>query len=77
MMDPRHFVVTALTLLACRAWGGANNATALRQFGNVAYGVGWKLRFDRSRRQLVDDAEADQMLTREYRVPCVGSKEVQ
>jgi hypothetical protein len=46
-------------------------STALCHLGNISYRVGRELRFDSSRMQFVNDAEADKLLTRDYREPYV------
>jgi predicted dehydrogenase len=46
-------------------------STALCHLGNISYRVGRDLRFDPNRMQFVGDAEANKLLTREYRAPYV------
>jgi hypothetical protein len=46
-------------------------STALCHLGNIAYRVGRDLRFDPARMQFTDDAEANKLLTRDYRRPYV------
>jgi predicted dehydrogenase len=46
-------------------------STALCHLGNIAYRVNRELKFDPSRMQFTDDAEANKLLTREYRKPYV------
>lgn len=44
-------------------------SSALCHFGNIAYRVGRRLRFDPSNQAFLDDPQATQLLTREYRSP--------
>jgi len=44
--------------------------------GNIAYRMQRKLRFDPQRERFIGDAEADQLLSREYRKPYVVSENV-
>jgi predicted dehydrogenase len=46
-------------------------STALCHLGNISYRLGRDLRFDPARMQFVGDAEANRLLTREYRKPYV------
>jgi len=46
-------------------------STALCHLGNISYRVNRDLRFDPARMQFVGDAEANKLLTREYRKPYV------
>jgi hypothetical protein len=46
-------------------------STALCHLGNISYRVGRDLRFDPARMKFVNDAEADKLLTRDYRKPYV------
>ena len=46
-------------------------STALCHLGNIAYRVNRDLRFDSAQMQFVGDAEANKLLTREYRKPYV------
>jgi predicted dehydrogenase len=46
-------------------------STALCHLGNISYRVGRELRFDPAKMQFAGDAEANRMLTREYRKPYV------
>src|SRR5206468_2311123 len=46
-------------------------STALCHLGNISYRVGRDLRFDPARMQFAGDAEANKLLTREYRKPFV------
>ncbi len=51
-------------------------SSALPLLGNIAYRLGRELRFDGEAEKFVDDAEADKMLTREYRDPYVVPEQV-
>lgn len=51
-------------------------STAYCHLGNISYRVGRKLRFDESRMQFSGDAEANRMLTRDYRKPYVVPEKV-
>jgi hypothetical protein len=51
-------------------------STALCHLGNIAYRVGRDLRFDTSRMQFAGDAEANKLLTRQYRSPYVVPERV-
>jgi predicted dehydrogenase len=46
-------------------------STAMCHLGNISYRVGRELRFDPAKMQFVGDAEANKLLTREYRKPYV------
>jgi predicted dehydrogenase len=46
-----------------------NYSTALCHLGNIAYRLGRELRFDPAKRQFTSDAEANRLLTRQYRAP--------
>jgi hypothetical protein len=46
-------------------------SSALAHLANVAYRVGRRLTFDGAKERFVGDAEADKLLTREYRAPYV------
>jgi hypothetical protein len=46
-------------------------STALCHLGNISYRLGRDLRFDQARMQFTGDAEANKLLTREYRKPYV------
>ena len=49
----------------------AHTSSGLAHLGNIAYRLGRKLNFDPVQEKFVDDPEADQMLSREYREPYV------
>jgi hypothetical protein len=51
-------------------------STALCHLGNISYRVGRDLRFDSSRMQFTGDAEANKLLTRDYRAPYVVPERV-
>jgi predicted dehydrogenase len=51
-------------------------STALCHLGNFSYRVGRELRFDPARMQFVADAEANKLLTRDYRKPYVVPEKV-
>jgi predicted dehydrogenase len=51
-------------------------STALCHLGNISYRVGRDLRFDSSRMQFVGDAEANKLLTRQYRAPYVVPEKI-
>jgi predicted dehydrogenase len=51
-------------------------STALCHLGNISYRVNRDLRFDPARMQFVGDAEANKLLTREYRKPYVVPERV-
>jgi predicted dehydrogenase len=51
-------------------------STALCHLGNISYRVGRELRFDPAKMQFAGDAEANRMLTREYRKPYVVPERV-
>jgi predicted dehydrogenase len=51
-------------------------STALCHLGNISYRVGRELRFDPDRMQFTGDAEANRLLTREYRAPYVVPERV-
>jgi predicted dehydrogenase len=51
-------------------------STALCHLGNISYRVGRELRFDPARMKFTGDAEADKLLTREYRAPYVVPEKV-
>jgi hypothetical protein len=44
--------------------------------GNIAYRVGREVRFDPATEKFISDAEANQLLTREYRKPFVVTDKV-
>jgi hypothetical protein len=51
-------------------------STAFCHLGNIAYRMGRELKFDAARGKFVNDAEADQLLTRKYRAPYVVPENV-
>ncbi|MCS7026817.1 MAG: Gfo/Idh/MocA family oxidoreductase [Bryobacteraceae bacterium] len=51
-------------------------STALCHLGNISYRLGRELKFDPARNRFVADAEANQMLTRNYRKPYVVPEQV-
>jgi predicted dehydrogenase len=51
-------------------------STSLCHLGNISYRVGRKLKFDEESMQFPGDAEANQLLTREYRKPYVVPERV-
>jgi hypothetical protein len=51
-------------------------SSALPHLANIAYRVGRKLTFDGAKEKFVGEAEADRLLTREYRAPFVISDKV-
>jgi predicted dehydrogenase len=51
-------------------------SSAYCHLGNIAYRLGRKLHIDPSTESFVNDAEADRMLTREYRAPFVVPEKV-
>jgi len=54
----------------------AHYSSAIAHLGNASYRLGRRLKFDVKTEQFVNDAEADQLITREYRAPYVVPKEV-
>lgn len=54
----------------------AHTSSALAHLGNIAYRLKRQLKFDPKTEKFVGDAEADAMLTREYRAPFVVPSEV-
>jgi predicted dehydrogenase len=54
----------------------AHYSSAIAHLGNASYRLGRRLKFDVKTEQFVNDAEADQLITREYRAPFVVPKEV-
>jgi predicted dehydrogenase len=54
----------------------AHTSSALAHLGNIAYRLKRQLKFDPKTEKFVGDAEADAMLTREYRAPYVVPTEV-
>ena len=55
-------------MLTCGIEEGHLSAS-LAHLANIAYRVGRKLKFDGKTEKFVGDAEADKLLTREYRAP--------
>ena len=53
-----------------------HKSAALCHLANIAYRTGRTLEFDPAKERFVGDAEADKLLTREYRKPYVVSTEV-
>ena len=51
-------------------------STALCHLGNISYRLNRELRFDPARMQFAGDAEANKLLTREYRKPYVVPERV-
>jgi predicted dehydrogenase len=51
-------------------------SSSLPVLANISYRLGRELRFDGAKEKFVNDAEADKMLTREYRKPYVINDEV-
>jgi len=51
-------------------------STALCHLGNISYRLGRELRFDPAQMQFVGDAQANKLLTREYREPYVVPEKV-
>jgi hypothetical protein len=51
-------------------------STALCHLGNISYRLGRELRFDPAQMQFVGDAQANKLLTREYRKPYVVPEKV-
>lgn len=47
----------------------AHTSSSLAHLGNIAYRLGRRLKFDPKTEKFVNDAEADKLLTREYRKP--------
>jgi len=54
----------------------AHLASGLAHLGNISYRLGRQLEFDPSKEKFVGDAEADAMLTRQYRAPFVVPEKV-
>ncbi len=54
----------------------AHTSSALAHLGNISYRLGRRLKFDPSSETFVGDAEANAMLTREYRKPFVVPEHV-
>jgi predicted dehydrogenase len=54
----------------------AHYSSALAHLGNIAYRLNRRLHFDPVKEKFVGDAEADRMLTREYRAPFVVPERV-
>jgi hypothetical protein len=61
--------------LAAEIEEGRRSAT-LVHLANIAYRTGRTLTFDPKTEHFVDDAEADQLLTRRYRAPYVVTDQV-
>jgi len=51
-------------------------STALCHLGNISYRLGRELRFDPATEKFIGDADADKLLTREYRKPYVVPEQV-
>jgi hypothetical protein len=49
----------------------AHLSSGLAHLGNIAYRLDRVLKFDAAAEQFVGDAEANKMLTREYRAPYI------
>ena len=62
-------------LLTCGIEEG-HLSSSLAHLANIAYRVGRKLKFDGKSEKFVGDAEADKLLTREYRAPFVVPEKV-
>ena len=58
-----------------RSWLGAG-AAALCHMANISYRVGRKLTFDPAAMRFVGDAEANRMISRDYRKPYVVPEKV-
>jgi hypothetical protein len=54
----------------------AHLASGLAHLGNISYRLGRQLEFDPGNEKFVGDAQADAMLTREYRAPFVVPSKV-
>lgn len=54
----------------------AHYSSALAHLANICFRLGRRLEFDPRRERLVGDAEADRMLTREYRRPFVAPEKL-
>ena len=46
-----------------------HRATSVTHLGNIAYRTGRKIRWDADKEQIIDDAEASELLARTYRAP--------
>ena len=46
-------------------------ATTVPHLGNIAYRTGRRIRWDAKREQIIDDSQANRLLTRSYRSPYV------
>ena len=57
-------------------WKPHPKSFSLAHLANIAYRVGRKLKFDGKSEKFVGDAEADKLLTREYRAPFVVPEKV-
>lgn len=53
-----------------------HTSSAIAHLGNISYRLGRRLEFDPKTEKFVNDAEADRMLTREYRAPFVVPEQV-
>jgi hypothetical protein len=53
-----------------------HRSTVLCHLANISYRVGRKLQFNRETESFIGDAEADQLLTRQYRRPYVLPEKV-
>ena len=53
-----------------------HNSAALCHFANIAYRLGRTVQFDPNAERFVSDAQADAMLTRDYRAPFVVPAQV-
>ena len=54
----------------------AHLASGLAHLGNISYRLGRQLEFDPEKERFIGDAEADRMLTRDYRAPFVVPERV-
>lgn len=54
----------------------AHLSSALAHLGNISYRLGRQLAFDPSKERFINDAEADKMLTRNYRAPYVVPEKI-
>jgi hypothetical protein len=46
-----------------------HRATTACQLANIAYRTGHKLRWDAAKEQIIGDAEASKLMTKQYRAP--------
>ena len=53
-----------------------HESSCLAHMGNIAYRVGWDLKFDGRKEQFVDDDVANELLMRDYRYPYVVPEKV-